>query len=135
LTFTKNEIHILALVMFSFMVNSTIHEGENLRKIRLVMGLTQSLLAQKLGEGWNQQRVSYLENRRKIDISTLDTIVAALQIPVWLLQMPQQVFNYIIFKNPNHGISCSEIHIIKIVELYERLLISERERYQLSNET
>jgi len=116
------------------MINSTIHEGENLRKIRLVMGLTQSLLALRLGNGWNQQRVSYLENRRKIDISTLHNIVAVLHIPIWLLQMPQQVFNYIIFKNQKTDISYPEIYTIKIVELYERLLISERERYQLIDE-
>lgn len=116
------------------MTNSTIHEGENIRKLRVVLGLNQSSVALQLGKSWNQQRISYLENSRKIEISILNKIAAVFQVPVWLFQMPPQVFNSIIFSARKKGISCSEIHITKIVELYERLLISEWEQYILSKE-
>jgi transcriptional regulator with XRE-family HTH domain len=116
------------------MTNSTINEGENVRRLRLIMGLRQSRMALKLGKDWNQQRVSYMENRRKIDISTLNHIAAVLQVPVWLLQMPHSVFNNIVLKCPKQDNFCPDVYMIKIVELYERLLISERELHRLIGE-
>lgn len=111
-----------------------VNEGDNLRKLRLIMGLRQSRLALKLGEGWNQQRVSYLENKIRIDITTLNQIAVVLQVPVWLFQMPQHIFNGLILSPLKKENSCHELYMIMIVDLYERLLISERELYLLKEE-
>ncbi|UCJ08650.1 helix-turn-helix domain-containing protein [Chitinophaga pendula] len=113
------------------MKNLTIHEGENLRKLRLIMGFKQRDIAHLLGEDWNQQKVSYLESSEKIAICTLKHIAIVLKIPVWFLQMPPYVFNNYIFKIQRQDNSCPVIYIIKIVELYERLLVSMREQYSV----
>jgi hypothetical protein len=47
--------------------NPKIHEGRNLKRFRELLSLKQEALAFELGEDWNQQKVSLLEQREKID--------------------------------------------------------------------
>jgi hypothetical protein len=51
--------------------NPKIHEGRNLKRFRELLSLKQEALAFELGEDWNQQKVSLLEQREKIDSDIL----------------------------------------------------------------
>jgi len=58
-----------------------IHEGRNLKRFREMLGIKQDVLAFELGEDWNQQKVSLLEQREKIDSDILEQVSAILKIP------------------------------------------------------
>jgi transcriptional regulator with XRE-family HTH domain len=62
--------------------NPKIHEGRNLKRFREMLGIKQDVLAFELGSDWNQQRVSILEQREKIDSDILEQVSAILKIPV-----------------------------------------------------
>ncbi|CAG5068999.1 hypothetical protein DYBT9623_01733 [Dyadobacter sp. CECT 9623] len=61
--------------------NPKIHEGRNLKRFREMLGIKQDFLAFELGEEWNQQKISLLEQREKIDSDILDQVSAILKIP------------------------------------------------------
>ena len=61
--------------------NPKIHEGRNLKRFREMMGIKQDVLAFELGDDWNQQKVSLLEQREKIDSNILEQVAAILKIP------------------------------------------------------
>ncbi|MCF2497937.1 XRE family transcriptional regulator [Dyadobacter chenhuakuii] len=61
--------------------NPKIHEGRNLKRFREMMSVKQDALAFELGEDWNQQKVSLLEQREKIDSDILEQVAAILKIP------------------------------------------------------
>jgi transcriptional regulator with XRE-family HTH domain len=65
---------------------SKIHEGRNLKRFREMLGIKQDALAYDLGEDWNQQRVSLLEQKEKIDASILSQVAAILKIPAEAIQ-------------------------------------------------
>ncbi|MCF2503472.1 XRE family transcriptional regulator [Dyadobacter sp. CY107] len=61
--------------------NPKIHEGRNLKRFREMLGIKQDVLAFELGSDWNQQKVSLLEQREKIDSEILEQVSAILKIP------------------------------------------------------
>lgn len=61
--------------------NPKIHEGRNLKRFREMMSVKQDALAFELGEDWNQQKVSLLEQKEKIDNDILEQVAAILKIP------------------------------------------------------
>jgi transcriptional regulator with XRE-family HTH domain len=58
-----------------------IHEGRNLKRFRELLGLKQDAVAFELGEDWNQQKISLLEQKEKIDNDILEQVAAILKIP------------------------------------------------------
>lgn len=62
--------------------NPKIHEGRNLKRFREMLGMKQDVLAMELGTDWNQQKVSLLEQKEKIDSDILEQISAILKMPV-----------------------------------------------------
>lgn len=70
------------------MDTNTIHEGNNLRGIREILGIKQETLAQKLGNGWNQQKISLLEGKEVIDPKILNEVASALGVS------PDAIRNY-----------------------------------------
>lgn len=62
--------------------NPKIHEGRNVKRFREMLGIKQDMLAFELGSDWNQQRISTLEQREKIDSDILEQVAAILKIPV-----------------------------------------------------
>ncbi|MCE6990174.1 helix-turn-helix transcriptional regulator [Dyadobacter sp. CY323] len=66
--------------------NPRIHEGRNLKRFREMMGIKQEALAFELGEDWNQQRISTLEQKEKIDANILEQVSAILKIPAEAIQ-------------------------------------------------
>jgi transcriptional regulator with XRE-family HTH domain len=64
----------------------TIHQGRNVKRFREMLGIKQDALAIELGEDWNQQKISLLEQKESIDAGLLAQISAALKIPVEAIQ-------------------------------------------------
>lgn len=59
-----------------------VHEGRNVKRFREMLGIKQDALAIELGDDWNQQKISLLEQKETIDAPLLEQISAALKIPV-----------------------------------------------------
>lgn len=115
-----------------------IHEGRNVKRFREMLGIKQDALAADLGNDWNQQKISLLEQKETIEPSILQQISAALKIPAEAIQNfdEEQAVNVIAntfgenaFSNSfNYGTmhfhpieKLVQIHEEKIA-LYERML-------------
>jgi transcriptional regulator with XRE-family HTH domain len=72
--------------MMSTATTKNIHEGRNLKRFREMLGIKQDALAAELGDDWNQQKISLLEQKETIDPSLLQQISAALKIPAEAIQ-------------------------------------------------
>lgn len=58
-----------------------IHEGQNVRRFREMLGIKQEALAIELGEDWNQKKVSLLEKKAVLEPELLYKVSQALKIP------------------------------------------------------
>ena len=63
-----------------------IHEGRNIKRFREMLGIKQDALAYELGEDWNQQKISLLEQKETIDTALLKQISTVLKVPVEAFQ-------------------------------------------------
>ncbi|MGY5254933.1 helix-turn-helix domain-containing protein [Sphingobacterium spiritivorum] len=107
--------------------NHKIHQGRNVKRFREMLGIKQDALAYELGEDWNQQKVSLLEQKETIEAQLLQQISSVLKIPVEAIQNfdEEQAIN--IIANTFHdeafiGNSGGTYHINpieKIVQLHE----------------
>jgi transcriptional regulator with XRE-family HTH domain len=125
-------------------MDKKIHEGRNVKRFREMMGIKQEALAYDLGEDWSQKKVSLLEQKETIDTPLLQQISAILKVPVEAIQNfdEEQAVN-IISNTFNEGsianataenIQCTFNPLDKVMELFERLLASEREKVELMKE-
>jgi transcriptional regulator with XRE-family HTH domain len=116
---------------------SKIHEGRNLKRFREMMGIKQDVLAFELGNEWNQQKVSLLEQKEKIDSDILEQVSAILKVPADAIRNfdEQQAINFfsstfqngVYIGNPSGTFHHNSVEkIIQIHEekiaLYERML-------------
>jgi hypothetical protein len=113
--------------------NPKIHEGRNLKRFREMMAVKQDALAFELGEDWNQQKISLLEQKEKIDSDILEQVAAILKIPAEAIRNfdEEKAINIIsntfdngsaIYQTINHPIDkLMQLHEEKIA-LYERML-------------
>ena len=107
--------------------NRTVHEGRNIKRFREMLGIKQDALAIDLGEDWNQQRISLLEQKERIDVSLLQRISAALKVPLEAIQNfdEEQAINIIsnTFDNGSIGYqkndNCTFHPIDKLLQLHE----------------
>jgi transcriptional regulator with XRE-family HTH domain len=114
-----------------------VHEGRNVKRFREMLGIKQDALAYELGEGWNQKKISLLEQKKNIEQPLLQQISNTLKIPVEAFQNfdEEQAVNIIsntfdngsILNAINHNPTFHPIEqIIKLHEekiaLYERML-------------
>ncbi len=128
------------MTTFNTMPNHKIHEGRNVKRFREMLGIKQDALAADLGDDWNQQKISLLEQKETIDTPLLQQISAILKIPVEAFQNfdEEQAINVIsntinnndtaTMNNPavfNYQPSFNPIE--KMVELYERMLQQQKE--------
>ena len=67
-------------------MESKVHEGRNVKRFREMLGIKQDALAYELGESWNQQKISLLEQKETIELPLLQQISNALKVPVEALQ-------------------------------------------------
>jgi hypothetical protein len=103
-----------------------------------MLGLKQDALAAELGEDWTQRRVSLLEAKEEVEDDLLEQVARVLKVPVEAIKnfTEDAVFN--IIGNSYHDQSSSNLNyhctfnpLDKMVELYERLVESEREKVAL----
>lgn len=121
-----------------------IHEGRNVKRLREILGIKQEVLADALG--FNQQKISLLEQRENIDPAVLEEIAKALKVPVEAIKnfSEEAAINIVgSTLNDNAGSinnNCSLTFnpIDKWLEaieenkkLYERLLQAEREKVEI----
>ncbi|OQP61571.1 helix-turn-helix domain-containing protein [Niastella populi] len=110
-----------------------IHEGRNVKRLREILGIKQEVLADALG--FNQQKISLLEQRENIDPAVLEEIAKALKVPVEAIKNFSEEATYNNIANNFHDnaylINYQFNPIEKIVELYERLLESEKAKVAL----
>src|SRR5258708_1642386 len=59
---TRNFVYICVKIN-TIMAENTIHQGRNIKRFREMLGVKQDALAMELGDDWNQQKVSLLEQR------------------------------------------------------------------------
>jgi transcriptional regulator with XRE-family HTH domain len=122
--------------MMSATNTKKIHEGRNVKRFREMLGIKQDALANELGDDWNQQKISLLEQKETIDPTILQQVSAALKIPVEAIQNfdEEQAVNIIsntfgddAFNNSfNYG--TMNFHPVdKIIQLHEeRIALYER---------
>jgi len=118
-------------------METKVHEGRNVKRFREMLGIKQDALAYELGEGWNQQKISLLEQKETIELPLLKKISDAMKVPVEAFQNfdDEQAINIIsntfdngsILNAINHNPIFNPIEqIIKLHEekiaLYERML-------------
>jgi transcriptional regulator with XRE-family HTH domain len=112
----------------------TIHEGRNVKRIREILGIKQEALALELGI--SQQAISSLEQKEALDKDMLEKVAKALKISPEAIKSFNEENTINIFSNTYNDNSSilGTYHfnpLEKMVELYEALLKSEREKIAL----
>ena len=125
------------------MTEKTIHEGRNVKRFREMLGIKQETLAFALGDEWNQKKISLLEAKEQIEPALLDEVARALKVPADAIKNfdeEKAVYN---IQNNYEGSTLNNSAnyqynyqptfnpIEKIVELYEALVKSEKEKNEL----
>ncbi|MGN6248046.1 MAG: helix-turn-helix domain-containing protein [Ginsengibacter sp.] len=75
-----------------------IHQGRNVKRFREMMGIKQDALAIDLGDDWNQQKVSLLEQKETIDDDLLQQISEALKVPAEAIKILMKRQPFTIFR-------------------------------------
>ena len=121
------------------MNEKTIHEGRNVKRIREMLGIKQDVLANDLG--LSQQAISQLEQKEALDKDMLEKIAAVLKVPVEAIKNFDEETaihniqnNYdgsVINAGPSINYKCTFNPFEKMVELYEALVKSEKEKVEM----
>ncbi len=118
------------------MTEKTIHEGRNVKRIREILGIKQDALAMELG--LSQQAVSALEQKEALDKDMIEKIAKVLKVTPEAIKSfnEETTINFISSTFNHHDNSSVYGHytfnpVEKVVELYEALLKSEREKIAL----
>jgi transcriptional regulator with XRE-family HTH domain len=113
--------------MMSTATKKKIHEGRNVKRFREMLGIKQDALAADLGDDWNQQKVSLLEQKETIDPTLLEQISTVLKIPAEAIQNFDEDSAINIISNTFHDeavayaeqYKCQFNPLDKIVQLHE----------------
>ncbi len=119
-------------------MDKTIHQGRNIKRFREMLGLKQEGLAYELGDDWNQKKISLLEQKEEIEPDILEQVAKVLKVPVEAIKNfdEEAAVNIISSTFNDHAIGYARTYsptfnpIDKVVELYERLLKSEKEKVE-----
>ncbi|KIA97766.1 transcriptional regulator [Flavobacterium sp. KMS] len=112
------------------------HIGRKISRIRELRDMKQEALAQALGT--NQQAISAIENSETIDDEKLKAIAEALGVSVeGIKNFSEEAVLNIIGNTLNDGsvingnaYNCTFNPLDKVVELYERLVLAEKEKVE-----
>jgi len=116
------------------------HQGRNAQRIRIYYSIKQEILAKELGV--SQSQLSQIENQPVIEENMLHKLADALGVTPDLIRrfdVAKAIYNINHFKdttingaNSGSGTAHQNINPLdKVIELYERLLNSEREKLEL----
>jgi transcriptional regulator with XRE-family HTH domain len=115
--------------------NDKIHQGRNVKRFREMLGIKQETLASDLGDDWNQKKISLLEQKETIDPDLLEQVAKALKVPVEAIKTfdeEKAIFNIQNnYDNATQNVNFQFNPIEKIVELYEALVKSEKEKVEM----
>lgn len=127
----------------------TINQGRNVKRFREMLGIKQEGLALELGDDWNQQKISLLEQKEVIETELLDQVAKVLKVPVEAIKKFDEeaainvIGNTVTTVNDNATGQLFQFNPIinpidKWIEaleenkkLYERLLQAEKEKVEL----
>ncbi|PIF33850.1 DNA-binding XRE family transcriptional regulator [Flavobacterium sp. 9] len=113
------------------------HIGRNISRIRELKDMKQEALAQAIGT--NQQAISAIENSETVDEQKLIEIAKALEVSVEAIKSfsDDGVINYfnsfhdnIVTTGSIFATNCTFNPLDKVVELYERLVQSEKDKVE-----
>lgn len=117
-------------------MSETLHIGRKISRIRELRGMKQEALAAELGI--SQQAISKIEQSAEVEEEALAKIAKVLGVlPDAIKNFSEEAaLNYFNTFNDNstgafNNFNCTFNPIDKVVELYERLLASEREKIEL----
>lgn len=103
-----------------------------------MLGYKQEGLAIELGDDWTQKRISALEQKEEIDEHLLAQVAAIFKVPVEAIKNFDEETAINVIGNSYHDNSTSNVNyhctfnpIDKIVELYDALVKSEKEKVAL----
>ncbi|MCT3980125.1 helix-turn-helix transcriptional regulator [Elizabethkingia anophelis] len=130
------------------MPNKKIHQGRNIKRFREMLGIKQDALAYELGEDWNQKKISLLEQKESIEKDILEQVAKILKVPTEAIENFDEDSAINIIANTFHdsavantftegaqaNFHCTFNPLDKVMELFERLLASEREKVELMKE-
>jgi transcriptional regulator with XRE-family HTH domain len=118
------------------MAEPTLHIGRKISKIRELRNMKQETLASLMGV--SQQSISKIEQSAEVEDLALEKIATALGVTADAIKnfTEEAALNYFNTFNDNstgafNNFNCTFNPIDKVVELYERLLQSEREKVEL----
>jgi len=120
--------------------NEKIHQGRNVKRFREMLGIKQEALASELGEDWNQKKVSLLEQKETIESGLLEQVSKVLKVPVEAIKNFDEMAAINIISNTFSDFKDNAVAnanygtfnpIDKIVELYDALVKSEKEKVEL----
>jgi hypothetical protein len=111
------------------------HQGHNVRIFREISGMKQEGLAEKLGPGWSQKRVSQLEQKPLIDREILEEVSKVLGITPEVIERfdNEAAVNFIsntFHDNQFAGYTVNNQPVIssdKAIELLERMILEKDE--------
>jgi transcriptional regulator with XRE-family HTH domain len=113
-----------------------VHIGRKISRIRELRGIKQETLASELGV--SQQTVSRMEQSETVEEELLAKVAKVLGVPAEAIRnfSEEAIFNIInnTFQDSssnNNNYLCTINPLEKVIELYERLLQSEREKVEL----
>jgi transcriptional regulator with XRE-family HTH domain len=127
-----------------------IHQGRNVKRFREMLGIKQEALAIQLGEDWHQKRISLLEAKEEIEPELLAIVARSLNIPEEAFRDFDEKKAVLNIQNnydwsnqePSINHDCTFSLLDKWLEaleenkkLYERLLVSEREKVEILLQT
>ena len=112
------------------------NHGYNSKRLREILGVKQEDLAERMGV--SQQTVSRFEQTETLDDETLNKIAAALNIPVEAIKNfnDDSTNNFVntFYDNSGFNYQCNFNPLDKVIELYERIIQTEREKVTLLEE-
>lgn len=121
------------------MTEKIIHEGRNVKRIREILGIKQDALALELG--LSQQAVSALEQKEALDKEMIEKIAKILKVTPESIKTFSEESVINIISNTFTSNDTSTLHAVnyyptfnaieKVIELYDALLKSEREKIAL----
>ncbi|WP_253786289.1 helix-turn-helix transcriptional regulator [Flavobacterium sp. HSC-32F16] len=123
------------------MTEKKIHQGRNIKRFREMLGIKQEALAYELGEDWNQKKISLLEQKELIENDILGQVAKILKVPVEAIENFDEDSAINIIANTFHdsavantftdgaqaNFNCTFNPLDKMVELYERMLLQQKE--------
>lgn len=129
-------VHLQLSHYFWAMAETALHIGRKISRIRELRGMKQESLALELGI--SQQAVSKIEQSADVEDEALTKIALILGVSIEAIKnfSDEAALNYFNTFNDNstgafNNFNCTFNPIDKVVELYERLLASEKEKNEL----